>query len=183
MAVWLLPQAQLVGESPDVPLMAGRDWLLVVLAFTAAIVMLGRLHIRVTALAAYLVLGLVSGFVTDWEGNWTWLGVIQHLQAGAEVQPAALILVGAVLAGAAVAAYWRGHFQFVRPSPMLMLREFIGGGLMLGGAMLLPGANDSLSVYGVPSGSPNAVVGYALMFVLMIAMLRVKRMLFSPALA
>jgi hypothetical protein len=61
-----------------------------------------------------------------------------------------------------------------------MAREFVGGGLMASGAALIPGANDALSVYFVPGGSPHAVAAYGVMFVVMLAVMRARAILFRP---
>ena len=45
--------------------------------------------------------------------------------------------------------------------------------MMAAGALLIPGGNDALLVYGIPSGSPHALVGFAVIFATMVIMLRV----------
>ena len=45
---------------------------------------------------------------------------------------------------------------------------------MAAGASLIPGANDALSVYSVPSGSPHAVAGYLTIAAVMLAAAVVK---------
>jgi hypothetical protein len=171
----LLPSGQGPSMSPTPPPVSGLGWLAVILAGAGVVILLGRSHLSGIKLRSYLLLGLVGAIVTDWAGNATWLGVFQHLEASFHLQAAAFAGIAVIVVGAMIMAVFRGQFQILRPRPLTMLREFIGGGLMIGGATLIPGANFTLSVYGVPSGNPNAVVGYLLMFVLMLAMLRAKR--------
>ena len=53
-----------------------------------------------------------------------------------------------------------------------MAREALGGGLMAAGAVMIPGGNDALLVYGLPSGSPHAIVAYVLIVVMLVGLLR-----------
>ena len=48
---------------------------------------------------------------------------------------------------------------------------------MAAGAVLIPGGNDALLVFGVPSGSPHAITAYAVMFAVMLVVLQVKPLL------
>jgi hypothetical protein len=155
-------------------------WLTIVLAFAGLMLLLGRRHLRNAGLGAFLALGIASAVVANWRGNWTWLGVVQQLQAGLPVEDDIVACLLALFAGATAIALFRGRFHYIPPNPRIMLREGIGGALMLIGAVLIPGANDALSVYGVPSGSPNAVTGFVLMFAVMVALLGLKRRYLSP---
>jgi hypothetical protein len=150
-------------------------WLGLVLGVVALMLLLGRRHLRNAGLGAFLALGLTSAVVANWRGNWTWLGVLQRLQAGLPVQYDIMGCLLALFAGATAVALFRRRFRYIRPDPLTMLREGIGGALMLIGAVLIPGANDALSVYGVPSGSPNAVAGFVIMFVVMVGLLQLRR--------
>jgi len=147
-------------------------WLGIVLGFTGLMLVLGRHHLRHARLGSYLALGLTAAVVTNWRGNWTWLGVVERLQDGIPVQYDIIAGLLAVFVGAALMAVFRHRFHFIRPDPRVMLREGVGGALMLIGAILIPGANDALSIYGVPSGSPNAVTGFVVMFAVMVGLLR-----------
>ena len=151
----------------------GLTWLLIILAVTAVLMVLFRRHLRPSRLGSYAVLGVVAAIVTNLQGDWTWLSLMQEIRAGSPIQYSALACVAAVLVGATLTAVSRRRFKFVRPDPKVMLREATGGGLMAAGAILIPGGNDSLLVYGVPSGSPNALAAYFVMFALMLAVLRI----------
>jgi hypothetical protein len=171
LAVWLLPHHAVVSQAPGgVPLLAGLTWLCIVLAFAVAILFLARRHLGDVPWPSFVAVGGIAAIVTDWEGNWTWLGLLQRLQSGLHVETPVLLLIAAVLAGVVVTAVRKRRFQLVRPQPWVVLREFVGGGLMLGGAILIPGANDALAAFGVPSGSPDAVVGYLVMFAVLLVL-------------
>jgi hypothetical protein len=171
---WLIPPMQLDSQVPNLPLMRDLNWLIVVLTFATVAIIVGRHHIRGQRMAPYLLLGVTAAFLTDWQGNWTWISVFERLRFGMHSSLLALVFFAAVLLGATLTAWHRGHFKLLRPEPIKILREVLGGGLMLAGAFLIPGANDVLSVYGVPSGSPDAVIGYLVMFVLMLTAVRIK---------
>jgi uncharacterized protein len=178
LAAWLLPRHAIMSNAtPNVPALGGLVWLGVVLTFTAAILFLARRHLRDVPWLSFIAVGSLAAIVTDWEGNWTWLGLIQHLQAGLQIEAPVLVLIAAVFIGVGVTAFRSGHFKLLRPQPWVVLREFIGGGLMLGGAILIPGANDALAAFGVPSGSPDAAVGYLVMFAILLMLVKLKNRL------
>ena len=155
-------------------------WLGIVLGITGLLLLLGRRHLRGAGLGAFLALGITSAVVANWRGNWSWLGVLQRVQSGLPVEYDIVACLLALFAGATLAALLRDRFRYIPPNPRVMLREGTGGALMLIGAVLIPGANDALSVYGVPSGSPNAVTGFVLMFVVMVGLLALKRRYLPP---
>jgi len=150
-------------------------WLYIVLAGAGLMLLVGRRHLRHTEIGAFLALGITSAIVSNWRGNWTWMGVLQRLQTGLPVQYDILACLLSLFVGATAIALFRGRFHYISPNPRVMLREGVGGALMLIGAVLVPGASDALTVYDVPSGSPNAVAGFVLMFVVMVALLGLKR--------
>ena len=177
LAVWLLPRQAVISHAPAMPLLSGLEWLCAVLVFAAAILFLCRHHLRDVPWPSFIAVGATAAIVTDWEGNWTWLGLLQRLQSGLHVEPPVLLLIAAVFAGVIVTAIRKRRFQLLRPQPRVMLREFVGGGLMLSGAILIPGANDALAAFGVPSGSPDAVVGYLVMFAILLVLVVLKNRL------
>jgi hypothetical protein len=177
LAVWLLPHQAVVNQAPGIPLLSGLSWLCIVLAFAAGILFLARRHLGDVPWPSFIAVGGTAAIVTDWEGNWTWLGLLQRLQSGLHVETPVLLLIAAVFAGVVVTAVRKRRFLLVRPQPWVVLREFVGGGLMLGGAILIPGANDALAAFGVPSGSPDAVVGYLVMFAILLLLVVLKNRL------
>jgi hypothetical protein len=171
---WLIPREKFDSQVPDLPLMHDLDWLLIILSFATIVAIFGRRQLRGQPIAPYLLLGSTAALITDWQGNWTWLSVFEHLRSELQSSFGELAFIVAVLLGAALSAGLRGHFKILYPEPRRMLQEALGGALMVAGAILIPGANDVLSFYGVPSGSPDAVIGYLVMFALIFVLLRVK---------
>ena len=86
------------------------------------------------------------------------LGVI-----GEGVLPSAArgILLLAVLAGMLVSTLQRRSFRLDWRPELSWLRNVFGGALMGLGTAMLPGGNDALILYGIPSFSPHALPAYA----------------------
>jgi hypothetical protein len=171
---WYVPRAKIEYYPMTMPIVSGPTWVLIILVGTIVTLALGYRHLRGARLGSFVILGVTAALVTDWQGNWTWLALFQQLHADLPLPYTIFACIAAVVAGAAVVARLAGRFRLVRPNPQMMLREFVGGGMMLGGAILIPGANDALAAYGVPSGSPHAVVGYLVMFALMVIVFRLR---------
>ena len=168
---FLVTPIHLPSRVPDLAAMTGRGWLVALLSCSGLALVLARQHLRAMQLAWYVILGVSAAEIANWQGDWTWITLLQGLRASEPFRYAALACLGAVLLGAVLTAYVRGRFRWVRPHPGTMLREAAGGGLMVAGGALIPGGNDALLLYGVPSGSPHAVVAYLVMFVLMLVLL------------
>jgi uncharacterized protein len=72
-----------------------------------------------------------------------------------------VLLLAAVLAGMAASTWQRGSFRLDWRPQLSWLRNLCGGALMGFGTALLPGGNDALVLYGIPSFSPHALPGFA----------------------
>ena len=159
-------------EASGPSLMTGANWLAIVIVTATLAIGLGRHLLSLRSLAAYGVLGLAAASLAALRGDWTWLGVMQQLRDGMSPDVLAILCLGAFIGGAAMTAMFRHRFHVVWPDRNAVLREGAGGGLMALGTILIPGGNDGLLIRGVPSGSPLALAAYAVMFTLMIAMIR-----------
>lgn len=67
------------------------------------------------------------------------------------------LLSGAAFAGMAGSAALRGSVRLRRPRPRAALRHLAAGVTMGAGAALIPGGNDGLILFGLPSLSPHAL--------------------------
>lgn len=67
------------------------------------------------------------------------------------------LLSGAAFAGMFGSAALRGSFRLRRPRPRAALRHLVAGATMGAGAALIPGGNDGLILFGLPSLSPHAL--------------------------
>ena len=113
-AAWSFPHLLGGLPPPGEPITSNTAWLLAVLAVTAFMLILGRRHLRHGHFGSFMLLGVTAAVVTDWQGNWTWLGLVSQFQVGASVQYAVLAFVTAVVAGAAVMAVATGRFRLIR---------------------------------------------------------------------
>lgn len=92
--------------------------------------------------------------------------IVQGL-VGSGTFPAAArgILLLAVLAGMLISTLQRGSFRLDWRPQWSWLRN-IGGGVLMGlGTAMLPGGNDALILYGIPSFSPHALPAYAALLI------------------
>ncbi|MBI4273603.1 MAG: YeeE/YedE family protein [Rhizobiales bacterium] len=70
------------------------------------------------------------------------------------------ILLLSVLFGMAISTVQRGSFKLEWQPRPTWLRNIFGGALMGLGTAMLPGGNDALILYGIPSFSPHALPSY-----------------------
>jgi uncharacterized protein len=125
-------------------------------------------HYRLSSAA--LVIGVTSSVIFLLLGSPGYTITLQNLVQGligkgALPKMAAGILLIAVLAGMLASTLQRGSFQLdwhPRPS---WLRNVFGGALMGLGTAMLPGGNDALVLYGIPSFSPHALPAYAALII------------------
>lgn len=90
-----------------------------------------------------------------------WVSALAHLPV-VELEPG--IAVIALLAGSATNQVLTGRgLRWRTPTATGSARRFGGGVLMGAGAMLVPGGNDSMLLYGMPAGEAKAFAGYAVM--------------------
>jgi hypothetical protein len=118
---------------------------------------------------AMAVLGITGGLLYATAGKWTYLAVLSDRSAGlvrtggAQLGSMAVIISIALFTGGLVAAYLSGRLALRTAERGILPRRFAGGAFMSGAAAILPGGNDALLLYGMPSLVPYAFVGYAAM--------------------
>lgn len=109
---------------------------------------------------AAAVMGLCGGVLYALHGSWMYTVLFDRRGIGAHAaELTILLLLGCILAGAALAARrvddWR---------PMLVWRDaasrLLAGTLMGFGAALVPGGNDVLVMHAFPAASPHALPAY-----------------------
>ena len=116
--------------------------------------------------AAALVIGLSATAIFLLIGSPGYTVTVQNLVESAlgdaATPPAAQwILLLAVLAGMVFSTWQRGSFRFDWQPGWDWLRNLAGGAMMGLGTALLPGGNDALILYGIPTFSPHAIPAYA----------------------
>lgn len=87
------------------------------------------------------------------------VGAVTSARCGTSVFIPMLVLAFALL-GMLVSSAQRGDIRFQRPRPNEVMRHALGGLLMGFGAILIPGGNDGIILFSIPSFSPHAVPAY-----------------------
>jgi energy-converting hydrogenase Eha subunit A len=173
----ILPRTMIESRMPDLKITTGLIWLSIILALSLIAIIVSRRHLSASSLIPYAILGIVAALLADVQGDWTWLSLVQQFKSGLPIKYTTIICLGAMLIGASLTAILKHRFHLIPIDPKKVLREATGGGLMAAGAILIPGGNDALLVSGVPSGSPLAITGYAVMFALLVVALRLSPLL------
>ncbi|MDZ4096120.1 MAG: YeeE/YedE thiosulfate transporter family protein [Paracoccaceae bacterium] len=124
---------------------------------------LGARNYTLTAAAA--LLGLSNGVLLLVSGPWSFTGTLLcGLDAGglARCDDPALpwLILLAALTGMVISALQRGSFHWRLPRLHLVAQHGGAGVLMGFGAVLVPGGNDGLILFGLPSLSPHALPAY-----------------------
>jgi hypothetical protein len=115
--------------------------------------------------SAAMLIGLASSVIFLLIGSPGYTATLQNVvegSIGSRTLPSVerVVLLFAVLFGMALSTLQRGSFRLqLRPRPM-WLRHAFGGALMGLGTAMLPGGNDALILYGIPSFSPHALPSF-----------------------
>ena len=99
---------------------------------------------------------------------------VNALAALPKVAPLPALALVCLLAGSASNAAIDRGIRFRAPTTFGSSRRVVGGTLMGAGAVLVPGGNDSLLLYGLPQGSAQAFVAYVIIVALVAATILVS---------
>lgn len=173
-AIALLPHAPPMGKQPDWVVGLDVVWLgIVVGAALALAFVVVRRQGRLERTAEVLLLGGFAALLYALRGETSLMdAATAMLQEGKMHQPVVVALAG-LLAGAVGVALATGRFRLTVARPRRIPLEVLGGALMTTGALLIPGASDVVAFYGLPSGSPHAVLAWLLILVTVVASFRV----------
>lgn len=113
-----------------------------------------------------LLLGLANAALLLLERPWSFTATALCSAGAAPLaackQPAGLWLVSlAALAAMGLSAWYRRSFRLRRVRPLPALRHLAAGTAMGVGSTLIPGGNDGLILFGIPSLSPHALPAWA----------------------
>jgi uncharacterized protein len=119
---------------------------------------------------AAMLIGLANGGLYLIYGGWGYTGTLYQATeatvAGGSFPPSnRWFLFAALLIGMILSTWQRGSFRIEWRPERAWGRNIFGGLLMGLGAALVPGGNDALVLYGIPSLSPHAVPSYLAMIV------------------
>jgi len=115
--------------------------------------------------AAAALIGICNGFLFYNFQNWSFTSAVVRTfaarSAGVATQTGMIwILFLSAALGMILSAQLRASFVPTRPSLAGLLRHGAGGLMMGAGAAMIPGGNDALILYGIPSFSPHAVPSF-----------------------
>ena len=118
-----------------------------------------------TLSAAAAVLGLANAGLLITTGPWSFTGTLLcAMDAGtlANCRDPLLpwLIFAAALAGMAASAWQRGSLVLRRPKGREVARHALAGVVMGFGAALIPGSNEGLILFAIPSFSPHALPAY-----------------------
>ncbi len=134
--------------------------------------------------SAALLIGLASGTIFLLFGSPGYTTTLQQVVEGyfgSRPWPpyGRWVVLGAVMFGMLSSTWQRRSFRIDWKPRWAWLRNIFGGMLMGLGTALLPGGNDALVLYGIPSLSPHALPAYAALIVGIFVALLTMRVLFS----
>lgn len=126
------------------------------------------------------VIGITGGLLYALIGNWGYLTVLSHGAAKLitpyvpNVTIQVLTATGALIFGAIVAA-WKTHkLKLRKPGFFPLFQKLVGGSLMSFSAIVIPGGNDALLLYGIPSLAPHAFIAYAMMLLVLASLFKIR---------
>lgn len=133
---------------------------------------------------AALLIGLAAGAIFLMFGSPGYTTTVQQMieaSIGSRPWPPSgrWIVLGAVLFGMLVSTLQRQSFRIDGRPRWSWLRNICGGVLMGFGTALLPGGNDALVLYGIPSLSPHAWPAYGALILGIFAALLTMRAFFG----
>lgn len=133
-----------------------------------------------TLSAGAALVGISNAVIIEATGPWSFSSTILcgiGTKSGASCAQPALAwgIMGAALLGMVFSSLQRGSFKLRLPRPLSALRHGAGGVLMGIGTVLVPGGNDGMILFAIPSLSPHALPAYAGVFGGILATLAIMR--------
>ena len=180
-----------LAAQPNVPLFA--LWVAVVLFLTWVVWCMLRVHWRAGVTLANLltqsrwrstlaaaIIGVIGGLLFATDVPWIYPALIRRVAfylAGtrADFPLETIVGSGAVFLGGLAAAGYHGRFVFSAPHPLPALQSLIGGVLMGFAWALIPGGNDAMVLYLVPSLALHGILAYIAMLTTLIGIEMLKR--------
>lgn len=109
-------------------------------------------------------------------GHWVYTDALAELARGqTAVTDVRIGLFGSMLAGSLAGGISLRKWRPVVPTPSAVAKCLLGGWVMAFGFLLVPGANDSIILLGLPTLQPQAWVAMAVMCVTLVLLIVMKR--------
>lgn len=133
-----------------------------------------------TLSAGAALVGISNAVIVETTGPWSFsstilCGVATRSGTSCAQPVLAWAILGAAILGMVFSSLQRGSFGLRLPRARAALRHGAGGLLMGMGTVLVPGGNDGMILFGIPSLSPHAIPAYAGLFGGILATLLVMR--------
>ena len=126
------------------------------------------------------VIGITGGLLYAMIGNWGYLTVLSHGAAKlinpyiSDVTLQVFAATGSLIFGAFVAAWKTHRLKLRKPGFLPFFRKLVGGLLMSFSAIIIPGGNDALLLYGIPSLAPHAFIAYFVMLLVLVVLFKIR---------
>lgn len=126
------------------------------------------------------VIGITGGLLYALIGNWGYLTVLSHGAAKLitsyvpNVTLQVFTATGALIFGAIVAAWKTHRLKLRKPGFLPLFHKLVGGSLMSFSAIVIPGGNDALLLYGIPSLAPHAFIAYFIMLLVLAILFKIR---------
>lgn len=173
LAAFLLPHMKVVDQAPSWIAAAGLWWTIaVILIALGGVALLTSRSQRPERLLEVLALGSVAALLYAARGQTSLLDAAAAAVEQGRMHMQGVAVALGLLAGGVLVALLTGTFQLSLPRPGRIPFELLGGALMTSGALLIPGASDVIAFYGLPSGSPHAVLAWIFVFLTVVATFR-----------
>ena len=119
-----------------------------------------------TLSAGAALVGLSNAVIVEATGPWSFsstilCGIGSRSGTSCDQSVLAWSIVGAALLGMGFSSLQRGSFKLRLPDAVSAMRHGAGGLCMGMGTVLIPGGNDGLILFAIPSLSPHAIAAYA----------------------
>lgn len=175
-AVLLAPHGAQASARPPLSLAYETGWTaVVVVAAALAVLMLMRSKKRLERARDIVLLGAVAASLYGLRGETSLMDAANSLAPRGGFSVSILLVFAGLLIGALATAILTGRFRPHLPNKARIPYEFAGGALMTAGALAIPGASDVVAFYGVPSGSPHAVIAWLVMLGTVVLSFRLTR--------
>ncbi len=131
------------------------------------------------------LVGVSNAIIVETTGPWSFsstilCGIGARAATGCGQSTLPWAILGAAVLGMLVSSLQRGSFALRLPAFGAAMRHVLGGVLMGFGMVLMPGGNEGLILFAIPSGSPHAVPAYLGLFGGILATLAMMRALGRP---
>ena len=113
---------------------------------------------------ATVVIGIAFVVMLITVGAWAYTDALADFARGRidGLNPRMILLAG-LFSGSILAGWIGGQIRHQRPSARVAMRCLIGGALLGGGGVLVPGSNDGLLLLGIPLLQPHAWLAFGVM--------------------